>query len=59
MEEVKNLKKESIIIAAQDQTLRTRHMRNVLYGENLRSICHVCGTAGIAQLHALFQNAQN
>ena len=53
------LKKKSIIIAAQDQTLRTRNMRNVLYGENLRSICYVCGTAEIAQLHTLFKIAQN
>ena len=33
---------ESTIVAAQDRALCTRNMRNVVYGENVQSICCVC-----------------
>ena len=36
---------ESTIVAAQDQALCTRNLRNVVYGENVQSICRVCGAA--------------
>ena len=36
---------ESTIVAAQDQALCTRNLRNEVYGENVQSICCVCGTA--------------
>ena len=42
-----NLKKEteSTIKAAQDQAPCTRKLRNAVYGENVQSICRVCGAA--------------
>ena len=42
-----SLKKEteSTIVAAQDQALCTRNLRNVVYGENTQSVCRVCGAA--------------
>ena len=36
---------ESTIVAAQDQTLCTKNMRNVVYVETVQSICRVCGAA--------------
>ena len=42
---------ESTIVAAQDQALRTRNLRNAVYGENVESICCVCGTAGETVAH--------
>ena len=42
---------ESTIVAAQDQVLCTRDMRNVVYGENVRLICRVCGAADEAVAH--------
>ena len=36
---------EITIVAAQDQALCTRNMRYVVYGENIQSICRVCGIA--------------
>ena len=32
-------------MTAQDQTLCTRNIRNVVYGENVQSICCICGAA--------------
>ena len=42
-----NLKKEtdSTIKSAQDQAPCTRKLRNAVYGENVQSICRVCGAA--------------
>ena len=42
-----NLKKEteSTIKAAQDQAPCTKKFRNAVYGENVQSICRVCGAA--------------
>ena len=34
---------ESTIVAAQDQALCTRNLRNVICGENVQSSCCVCG----------------
>ena len=42
---------ESTIVAAQDQVLCTGNMRNVVYGENVRLICRVCGAADEAVAH--------
>ena len=42
---------ESTIVAAQDQALCTRNMRNVVYGENVKSICRVCGAADKTVAH--------
>ena len=36
-------KTESTIVVAQNQALCTRNMRNVVYGENVQSICRACG----------------
>ena len=47
------LKKETkgTIVAAQDQALCTRNLRNVVYGENVQSICRVCGAAHKTVVH--------
>ena len=42
---------ESTIVAAQDQALCTRNLRNAVYRENVESICRVCGTAGETVAH--------
>ena len=42
---------ESTIVAAQDQALCTRNLRNAVYGENVESICRVCGAADEAVAH--------
>ena len=42
---------ESTIVAAQDQVLCTRNLRNAVYGENLESICRVFGTADETVAH--------
>ena len=34
---------ESTIFAAQDQALATNNLRKVVYGENISSLCRVCG----------------
>ena len=49
------LKKEtrSTIVAAQDQAPCTRNMRNVVYGENVQSICRVCGAADETVAHII------
>ena len=36
---------ENTIVAAQDQALCIRNLRNVVYWENVQSICRVCGAA--------------
>ena len=48
-----HLKKETVstIVAAQDQVLCTKNLRNVVYGENVQSICRVCGAADEAIAH--------
>ena len=38
-------KTESTIVAAQEQALYTRNLRNAVYGENVESICRVCSAA--------------
>ena len=47
------LKKEtaSTIVAAQDQALRTRYLKNSVYRENVESICRVCGAADETVAH--------
>ena len=42
---------ESTIVAAQDQALCTRNLRNAVYGENVESICRVCGAADETVAH--------
>ena len=42
---------ESTIVAAQDEALCTRNLRNVVYGENVQSICRVCGAADETVAH--------
>ena len=42
---------ESTIVAAQNQALCTRNLRNVIYGENVQSICRVCGAADETVAH--------
>ena len=48
-----SLKKETenTIVAAQDQALCTRNLRNVVYGENTQSVCRVCGAADETVAH--------
>ena len=36
---------ENTIVAAQDQALCTRNLRNMVYGESVQSICCVCDAA--------------
>ena len=36
---------ENTIVAAQDQALCTRNLRNMVYGESVQSICCVCDVA--------------
>ena len=47
------LKKETkrTIVAAQDQALYTRNLRNVVYRENVQSISRVCGAADETVVH--------
>ena len=42
---------ESTTVAAQDQTLCTRNLRNAVYRENVQSICRVCGAADETVVH--------
>ena len=42
---------ESTIVVAQEQALCTRNLRNVVYGENVQSICRVCGAADETVAH--------
>ena len=42
---------ESTIVAAQDQAVCTRNLINVVYGENVQSICRVCGAADETVAH--------
>ena len=42
---------ESTIVAAQDQALCARNIRNVVYGENIQSICRACGAADETVAH--------
>ena len=42
---------KSTIVGAQDQTLCTRNMKNVVYGENVQSICRVCGATDETGAH--------
>ena len=44
-------KTESTIVALQDQALCTRNLRNAVYGENVESICRVCGAADETVAH--------
>ena len=50
-----HLKKEteSTSVAAQDQVLCTRNLRNVVYEENVKSICCVWGAANETVAHIL------
>ena len=42
---------ESTIVVAQGRVLRTRNLRNVVYGKNVQSICRVCGAADETVAH--------
>ena len=42
---------ESTIVAAQDQALCTRNLRNGIYGENVKSICRLYGAADETVAH--------
>ena len=42
---------ESTTVAAQDQTICTRNLRNAVYRENIQSICRVCGAADETVVH--------
>ena len=42
---------ENTIVAAQDLALCTRNVRNVVYGENVQSICLVCDAADETVAH--------
>ena len=42
---------ESTIVAAQDQALYARNLRNVVYGENVQCICCVCDAANETVTH--------
>ena len=44
-------KNESTIVVAQDQALCTTNLRNAVYGENVESICRVCGAADETVAH--------
>ena len=44
---------ESTILAAQDQALCTRNLRNAVYRENVESICCVCGAADETVAHVV------
>ena len=44
---------ESTIVAAQDQALCERNLRNKVYGENFGSICRVCGAADETVAHII------
>ena len=46
---------ESTIVAAQDQALCTRNMRNVAFGENIQPICRVCGAADETVAHIVLE----
>ena len=39
------------VVAAQDQALCTRNMRNVVYEEIVQSVCRVCGAANKTVVH--------
>ena len=39
------------VVAAQDQALCTRNMRNVVYGEIVQSVCRVCGAVNKTVVH--------
>ena len=49
------LKKETegSIVAGQDQAQCTRNLRNMVYGENVQSICRVCGDADETVSHII------
>ena len=42
---------ESAIVSVQDQVRCSRNLRDVVYGENVESICHVCGAADETVAH--------
>ena len=44
---------ESTIVAAQEQALCTRNLRYAVYGENVESICRVCGAADETAAHVV------
>ena len=46
---------ESNIMAAQDQALCTRNLRNAVYGENVEPICRVCAAADETASHIVSQ----
>ena len=49
---------ENTVVAAQDQTLCTRNVRNVVYGENVQSICLVCDAADETVAHIVPENSK-
>ena len=42
---------ESTLVAEQDQALCIRNTRKNVYGENVESLCRVCGLAGETVAH--------
>ena len=48
---------ENTIVAAQDQALCTKNVRNVVYAENVQSICLVCDAADETVAHIVSENS--
>ena len=42
---------ESTVVVAQDQALCTRNLKDVVYRENVQTICYVCGAADETVVH--------
>ena len=49
---------ENTVVASQDQALCTRNVRNVVYGENVQSICRVCLAADKTVAHIVSENSK-
>ena len=49
---------ENTIVAAQDQARCTRNVRNVVYEENVQSICLVCDAADETVAHIVSENSK-
>ena len=49
---------ENTIVAAQDQALCTKNVRNVVYAENVQSICLACDAADETVAHIVSENSK-
>ena len=49
---------ENTVVAAQDQALCTRNVRNVVYEENVQSICLVCDAADETAAHIVSESSK-